>query len=85
MSHVYEKIDAQLTVMDRRCVMPAGIYLSRADLQEMVDDLDAGLIQADPDGAYRELVVHEIAEGKSHISTAQSGRIFIDLMVNWPA
>ncbi len=83
MAHVFEKIDAQLSVMDRRHVTPAGIYLNSKDLQELVEDLDAGLIQADPDGAYRSLPVHEVADGKSYIATNQGGRVFVDMMVHW--
>ncbi len=85
MAHVFEKIDAQLAAMDRQRVVPAGIYLSPNDLQEMVEDLDAGQIHADPDGAYRELIIHEAAGSKSYIFTAQGDKIFIDLMVDWPA
>jgi len=36
MAHVFEKIDAQLSVMDRRHVMPAGIYLNPKNLQDKV-------------------------------------------------
>ncbi len=64
--------------------MPSGIFLSRTDLQAMVEDIDAGLVEADPDGGYRSLSVHEVADGKSFISTTQGGCIFVDLMVDWP-
>ena len=41
MLHVFEKIDAQLSAMDRRHVTPAGIYLNPKDLQELVENLES--------------------------------------------
>jgi len=42
MAHLFEKIDAQLDVMRRRGVTPAGLCLCRQDLERMVEGQDGG-------------------------------------------
>ncbi len=83
MNHVFEKIDAQLRVFTRRHIVPAGIYLKPADLPQLIEDIDAGLTQVDPEGSYHGLLVHEVQADKSHIATTAGGRVFLDYAITW--
>jgi len=85
MDHVFEKIDAQLKVFTRRNIVPAGIYLTPTDLQQLVEDINAGAAEVEPEASFRGLAVHEIQADKSYIATQAGGRVFIDYPITWGA